>query len=332
LSKRSSLARAARFALAAATVLLGAAPAWAPAQPAYPSRPVRIVAPFPPGQGTELIARQMAAYLSVALGQSFFVDNKPGAAGIIGTQFVKNAAPDGYTLLVAGGGPLAINAAFYRKLPYDPLKDFQPVAMIAAVPNVLVVRADFPGNSLKDVVAYIRKSEGKLNFASTGNGTPSHLVMELFKSAADLQMTHIPYQGSGSAITALLAGDVAMMIDTAAAVIPQVKSGRLKVIATAGARRALALPEVPTIAEQGYPGFAAQGWSALVAPANTPPEVVRRLNTETMAILKKPEVRAQLIALGTDPMEFGLDETVAYMKSEVANWAKAVQLAGVRGD
>ncbi|MDB5858070.1 MAG: Tripartite tricarboxylate transporter family receptor [Ramlibacter sp.] len=319
-------------ALVAATVVLCGLPSWAPAQTAYPSRPVRVVAPFPPGQGTELIARQMAVYLSAALGQSFFVDNKPGAAGIIGTQFVKNAAPDGYTLLVAGGGPLAINAAFYRKLPYDPLKDFQPIAMIAAVPNVLVVRADFPANNLKDVVAYIHKSDGKLNYASSGNGVPNHLIMELLKSAADLHITHVPYGGSGGAITALMAGDVAMMFDTAAAVMPHIKSGRLKVIAVAGGNRALALPDVPTVAEQGYPGFAAQGWSALVAPAGTPPEVIRRLNAETMAILKKPEVRAQLIALGTDPMEFSLDQTVAYMKSEVANWARAVKLAGVSAD
>ncbi|MDB5946034.1 MAG: hypothetical protein JWQ33_1060 [Ramlibacter sp.] len=332
LPKRSPITRIARVALGIAAFVLCSVPSWAPAQSAYPSRPVRIVAPFPAGQGTDLIARQMAQYLSVALGQTFFVDNKPGAAGIIGTQFVKSAPADGYTLLVAGGGPLAINASFYNKLPYDPIKDFEPVAMIAAVPNVLVVPADFPGNSLKDVVAYVHKNQGKLNYASSGNGVPNHLIMELLKSAADLRITHIPYQGSGAAITALISGQIAMMFDTAAAVMPHVKSGRLKVIATAGAKRALALPDVPTVAEQGYPGFAAQGWSALVAPAGTPPEVVRRLNAETMAILRKPEVRAQLIALGTDPMDFGPEETAAYMKSEVVQWAKAVKLSGARAD
>jgi tripartite-type tricarboxylate transporter receptor subunit TctC len=330
LSGRGWFARLARFALA--SLVLCALAVGAQAETPYPSRPVRIVAPFPPGQGTDLIARQLASHLSVALGQTFLVENRPGAAGIIGTQFVRNAAADGYTLLVAGGGPLAINSSFYRKLPYDPLKDFQPVAMIAAVPNVLVVRADFPASNLKELVAYVHRSSGNLNYASSGNGVPNHLIMELFKSAADLKLTHIPYQGSGGAITALMAGDVAMMFDTAAAVMPQVRSGRLKVLATAGGKRSLALPEVPTIAEQGYPGFAAQGWSALVAPANTPPEVIRRLNSETMAILRRPEVRAELIALGTDPMDFGLNETAAYMKSEVAQWAKAVKLAGVTGD
>jgi tripartite-type tricarboxylate transporter receptor subunit TctC len=330
--RRSSVQRIAGLALAATAFLLCSAPPPASAETAYPTRAVRVVAPFPPGQGTELIARQMAQYLSLALGQTFYVDNKPGAAGIIGTQFVKNAAPDGYTLLIAGGGPLAINASFYNKLPYDPIKDFEPVAMIAAVPNVLVVPIDFPANNLKELVAYVHKNQGKLNYGSSGNGVPNHLIMELLKSTADLRITHIPYGGSGQAITALMSGDIAMMFDTAAAVMPHIKAGKVKVIATAGAKRALALPDVPTVAEQGYPGFAAQGWSAVVVPAGTPPDVVRRLHAETMAILKKPEVRARLIALGTDPMEMGLDETAVYMKSEVAQWAKAVKLSGARAD
>jgi tripartite-type tricarboxylate transporter receptor subunit TctC len=204
--------------------------------------------------------------------------------------------------------------------------------MIAAVPNVLVVPVDFPANNLKELVAYVHKNQGKLNYGSSGNGVPNHLIMELLKSTADLRITHIPYGGSGQAITALMSGDIAMMFDTAAAVMPHIKAGKVKVIATAGAKRALALPDVPTVAEQGYPGFAAQGWSAVVVPAGTPPDVVRRLHAETMAILKKPEVRARLIALGTDPMEMGLDETAVYMKSEVAQWAKAVKLSGARAD
>ncbi|MDB5954040.1 MAG: hypothetical protein JWP60_648 [Ramlibacter sp.] len=325
-------ARIARLVLLTAAVLVASVPSLAPAESAYPSRPVRVVVPFPPGQGTDLIARQLAYHLATALGQSFFVENRPGAAGIIGTQLVKNAQADGYTLLVAGGGPLAINASFYSKLPYDPVKDFQPIAMIAAVPNVLVVRSDFPANNLQELVAYVRKNDGKLNYASSGNGVPNHLIMELFKSAASLHITHVPYQGSGAAITGVMAGQVAMMFDTAAAVLPQVRSGRFKVIATAGAKRALALPDVPTIAEQGYPGFAAQGWSALVAPAGTPPDVIRRLNVEATAILRKPEVRAELITLGTDPMQFGADETAAYIKSEVAHWAQAVKISGAHAD
>ncbi len=315
-----------------AFALCGLAPAWLAAQSSYPDKPVRIVAPFPPGQGTELIARQLAQELSVVFGQNFFVDNKPGAAGIVGTQWVQNAPSDGYTLLVAGSGPLAINASLYSKLPYDPLRDFQPVRMIGAVPNVLVVRADFPASNLTEVIEYVKRNPGKLNYASSGSGVPNHLIMELLKSRAGLEIVHVPYKGAGAAITALMAGEIGLMFETAAAVIPHAQGGRLKILATAGAKRALALPEVPTIAESGYPGFAAQGWSALVAPAATPPEVVRRLSTETAAILAKPEFRQKLISLGVDPLEMNIEEASEYMRSEVSNWAKAVKISGARID
>jgi tripartite-type tricarboxylate transporter receptor subunit TctC len=304
----------------------------AAAQQPYPNRPVRIVAPFPPGQGTDLIARLVAQHLGTALGQNFFVDNKPGAAGIVGAQFVKNAAPDGYTLLVAGGGPLAINASLYSKLPYDPLKDFEPVAMVAAVPNILVVRADFPANTLQELVAYIRARPGQLNYGSSGAGVPGHLITEMFKAAANLQVNHVPYAGAGPAMTALMTGDIAMLFETAASAMPQVRAGKLKVIANAAGKRSAALPDVPTIAESGYPSFAAQGWSAVVAPAGTPPEIVKRLNTEVATILKRPDVRERLISLSTDPVEMTVEETGAYMKGQVALWAQAVKLSGARAD
>jgi tripartite-type tricarboxylate transporter receptor subunit TctC len=317
---------------AVVALIFALTPALSPAQTPYPSKPVRVVAPFPPGQGTELIARQLSQELTTALGQSFYVDNKPGAAGIIGTQYVKNAAADGYTLLVSGAGPLAINASLYSKLPYDPVKDFQPIQMIGVVPNVLVVAANFPANNLKELIAYVRKNPGKLNYGTGGNGVPSHLIMEMLKSAAGLDITQVPYPGAGQAILGLMAGETSMMFETAAAVTPHVKSGKLKVIAAAGAKRALAMPDVPTVAESGYPDFAAQGWSALVAPAGTPPEVIRRLNEATTTILAKPEFRERLIALGVDPVYLSLEATSAYVKSEVANWAKAVKISGVRMD
>jgi tripartite-type tricarboxylate transporter receptor subunit TctC len=291
-----------------------------------------VVAPFPPGQGTELIARQLSQELSTVFGQNFYVDNKPGAAGIIGTQIVQSAAPDGYTLLVAGSGPLAINASLYRKLPYDPLKDFRPIRMIGAVPNVLVVRADLPVTSLQDVVAYVKANAGKLNYASSGSGVPGHLIMEMLKARAGLDIVHVPYKGAGASLTALMGGEVAMMFETAAAAIPHVQGGRIKIIATAGARRALALPNVPTIAESGFPDFAAQGWSALVAPAATPAEVIDRLSKETGAIMAKDEFKQRLIKLGVDPLNLGPEEASEYMKSEVANWAKAVKLSGAQAD
>lgn len=304
----------------------------ASAQQAYPTHPVRVVAPFPAGQGTDLVARLIAQHLGTGLGQNFFVDNKPGAAGIVGAQFVKNAAPDGYTLLVAGGGPLAINASLYSRLPYDPLKDFEPVAMVAAVPNILVVRADFPANTVQELVAYIRARPGQLNYGSSGAGVPGHLITEMFKAAAGLQVNHIPYSGAGPAMTALITGDIAMLFETAASAMPQVKAGKLKVIANAAGKRSAALPDVPTIAESGYPTFAAQGWSAIVAPAGTPPDIVRRINAEVSTILKRPEVRERLIAMSTDPVEMSVEETGAYMKGQVALWAQAVKLSGARAD
>lgn len=302
------------------------------AQEPYPNRPVRIVTPFQAGQGTDLVARQMAQQLSAATGQSFFVDNKPGAGGGLGTRLVKDAPADGYTLLIAGGGPLAINASLYAKLPYDPIKDFRPIQMIAAVPNILVVRSDFPATNLKEVLEYVRARQGKLNYASGGTGVPAHLIMEMLRSAAKLEMAHVPYQGAGPAMTGLLAGETAMMFETVAAAMPLIQAGKLKVIATAGPRRTILLPDIPTIAEGGVPGVAAQGWSALVAPAGTPADVVARLSTESSKVLARPDVKKKLIDMGVEPLSMTQEETAAYMKSEVENWAKAVKSSGARVD
>jgi tripartite-type tricarboxylate transporter receptor subunit TctC len=314
-----------------AALWLALSTTWAAAQD-YPARPVRIVAPFPPGQSTELVARTIGLQFTQAMGQSFFIDNKPGASGIIGTEFVKNSAADGYTLLVAGSGPLAINMAMYAKLPYDSLRDFQPIGMIAAVPNVLLVAKDFPASNLREVLAYVRQNPGKVNYASSGVGVPNHLIMELLKSATGVQITHVPYKGASASITGLMGGEVSLMFEAAGAVVPHVKGGRVKVIATSGPQRSQALPDVPTVAESGVPGFGAQGWSALLAPANTPRPVVQKLNAELTAALAKPDVKKRLLDLGVDPVEMTLEQTVAYMKSEVENWAKAVKLSGARVD
>src|SRR5690625_3879151 len=246
----------------------------------YPQKNVRIVAPFPPGTGTELIARELAHQFSKVFDQSFYVENKPGAGGLIGTQFVKNAKPDGYTLLVAGAGPLAINPALYTDVPYDPATDFKPVGMIATVPNALVVRSDFPGDTVEDVIRHVKENPDTLNYASSGSGVPSHLMMELFKDMAGLDLMHIPYQGSAATLNALLSGQVDLMFETVAAALPHVKNGDLKVIATAGGERTPSMPDVPTIAESGLPEFSAQGWSVLAAPADTPVDILEKLNRE----------------------------------------------------
>lgn len=320
-----------RVVRAAALLLALFSSGWAAGQTDYPNRPVRVVAPFPPGQGTELIARAISAQLSQATGQNFYVDNKPGAAGIIGTEIVKNAPADGYTLLVAGSGPFAINPSMYAKLPYDTLRDFQPIGMIAAVPNVLVVSKDFPANNLQEVIAYARQQQDRLNYGSSGIGVPNHLIMELLKSATGLKTTHVPYKGAAASITALLSGEIGMMFETAAAVVPHLKGGRIKVIAVSSAQRSLALPDVPTVAEAGgLPGFGAQGWSALVAPAGTPAPVVQKLHAELKAALALPEIRKRLLDIGVDPVDYSFEQTAAYFRSELENWAKAVKVSGAR--
>lgn len=314
-----------------AALLLAAGAGLAGAQTDYPTKPVRVIAPFPPGQGTELIARAVAAQLSVQMGQNFFVENRPGAAGIIGTEAVKNAAPDGYTLLVAGGGPFAINPAIYPKIPYNTLRDFQPIGVIAAVPNVLVVANDFPAATVKELIAHARQQGDKLNYASSGIGVPNHLIMEMLKAAAGLKITHVPYKGAAASIAALISGEVGLMFETPGAVVPHIKAGRLRAIAVSSAQRSVALPDLPTVAESGgLPGFGAQGWSALAAPAGTPKAIVQKLHTELAAALALPEMKKRLLSLGVDPVEFSFEQTVAYFRSEVENWAKAVKAAGVK--
>lgn len=328
-SRKSFIRSLCKLTVAAALqgLMLGAAPAWAQAG-AYPSKAVRVIAPFPPGQGTELIARQLSQQLTASMGQSFFVENRPGAGGLIGTRAAKEAPADGYTLLVAGAGPLAINPALYSNVPYDPLKDFRPVQMIAAVPNVLVVRSDFPGSTLREVVDQVKRKPGQM-YGTSGTGVPDHLIMEMLKVEAGLDLTQVPYQGASAAIIGLISGDVSLMFATVAAVLPQIRSGQLKPIAVAGPRRALGLPDVPTIRESGFQ-LAAQGWSALIAPAGTPDAIVQRLHEETAAILARPEMQKTLIDLGVDPLRMTMEETTAYMKSEVENWARAVKLSGAK--
>ena len=302
------------------------------AQGAWPNRPVRIVVPFPAGQTTDVIARLLAQQFTESVGQSFFVDNKAGAAAIIGTEQVKNAPADGYTLLMASSGPLAINPSLYSKLPYDTLRDFQPIGMIAAVPQFLVVNKEFPPGNLKELIAYVRQNPGKTNYGSGGSGLTNHLTMELLKSAAGLQITHVPYKGAAAAITGLIGGEINMMFESGPAVIPHVKSGKLKVIAVGTKARSVVLPEVPTVAEAGLPGFAAVAWAAFLAPAGTPRPIIQKMNTELNAVLSKPAIKERLISLGAEPVETSPEQTTAFFKSELEIWGGAVKASGARAD
>lgn len=315
-----------------AALLLCLLSGWAAAQGAYPNRPVRIIVPFPAGQATDVVARMLAQQFTESLGQTFFVDNKAGAAAIIGTEQAKNAAPDGYTLLMASSGPLAINPSLYSKLPYDTLKDFQPIGMMVAVPQFLVVNKDFPANNLKELMAYVKQNPGKVNFGSGGSGLTNHLTMELLKIATGMQITHVPYKGAPAALTALIGGEISMMFESGPAVIPHVNSGKLKVIAVGSPRRSLTLAEVPTVAEAGVPGFSALAWAAFLAPAGTPKPIIQKMNAELNAALSKPAIKERLLGMGAEPLEYTPEQTAAYLKSELENWAVAVKASGARAD
>ena len=315
-----------------AALLLCLLSGWAAAQGAYPNRPVRIIVPFPAGQTTDVVARVLAQQFGESLGQTFFVDNKPGASAIIGTEQAKNAPADGYTLLMASSGPLAINPSLYSKLPYDTLKDFQPIGMMVVVAQFLVVNKEFPANNVKELIAYVKQNPGNTNFGSGGSGLTNHLTMELLKASTGMQITHVLYKGAAAALTALIAGEINMMFESGPAVIPHLRSGKLKVLAVGSQRRSAALPEVPTVAEGGVPGFNAQAWAALLAPTGTPRLVVQKMNAELNSALSRPAIRERLFGLGAEPLEYTPDQTAAYFKSELENWAVAVKASGARVD
>lgn len=296
----------------------------------YPSRPVRLLAGFPPGQATDVLGRAVALHLQEANGQQFYVENKPGAAGIIAAQAALAAPADGYTLLLSSSGPLAVNPGLYSHLPYDPMKDFVPVAMLALVPLVLVVHPDFPVNSVQDFVAYAKAHPKEVNYASGGQGVTNHLVMEMFRSAADLQLTHVPYKGAPPALNDLMSGRVQVMFETTTAVLPFVKQKRLRALAVSTAKRITAAPELPTIADSGYPGFQGVPWVAIVAPAATPRDAVAKLNAEINAALQSPKVNKFFVGQGAEPTVMTTDEMKNFMGAEIAKWGKAVRDSGAK--
>lgn len=302
----------------------------AAAQAAYPAKPVRIVVGFPPGQATDIVARIVADKLSARLGQSFFVDNKPGAAGIIGTEIAMKAPADGYTLQMSSSGPLAVNPGLYAKLPYDPVRDFQPISLSATVPLFLVVHPSVNATNVKELVALAKSQPGKLNYASGGSGVTNHLVMEMFKFAAGLDMAHVPYKGGPPAVTDLIAGQVSLMFETGPGILPHVRSGKLRALAVGSVKRSAATPDLPTVAEQGFPGFDGVAWIGLVAPTGVPRPIVEKLATETSAIIALPDVRERMLALGAEPGSGTPDDFAAYMKSEIAKWGKVIKQSGAK--
>lgn len=316
----------------AAALLLGACALPALAQADYPNKPVKMLIGFPPGQATDTLGRAVAQRLSTQLGQQFVVDNRPGAAGIIATQAVMGAPADGYTLLVSSSGPLAVNPGLYSKLPYDPIKDFAPVAGIAIVPLILVTNPAFPVTSVKELVALAKAKPKSINYASGGSGVTNHLVMEMFRGTAGIDLTHVPYKGGPPALTDLIGGQVNVMFETSVAALPFVKQGKLRALAVSSAQRISAAPDLPTIAELGYPGFSGVPWVAIVAPANTPAPIVAKLNAEVNKALNTKEMREQFTAQGVEPLVMNPVELAAFFKSELAKWTKVVKDSGAKVD
>ena len=315
--------------LLAAALFCIAGPAFAQA---YPSKPVKIIVPFTAGSATDIIARVMADYLGKSMGQPFVVENKPGAGGIVGTEQAKIAPQDGYTLVAAGSGPFGINPGVYSKLPYDPVKDFELIGNVVLTPQALVVGAQTPYRNVKEFVAAAKAKPGEVAYASLGNGSTSHLTMEAFQSAAGIKLNHIPFKGSSDAQTQIIGGSVPVMSDTVPGVLAQVKAGKLRAIGVAIPKRSPYLPDVPTIAEQGYPAFESVGWIGLAAPAKTPAPILDRLNAEIRKMLQDPAVKERLDQLAFTPVGDTRAEFNTWVRNEIAKWSKVAKDSGAKAD
>lgn len=299
---------------------------------AQAGRPLRLIVPFTPGGSTDILARALAPKLAAALGMNVVVDNKAGAGGSLGATEAAKAEPDGNTLLMGHIGTLAVNPAIYAKLAYDPLKSFTPVAWVARVPNVLVVPASSPSRSFKDFVERVRANPGRLSYSSGGNGSAAHITFEYLKLTARLFMLHIPYKGTAPSVTDLIAGQVDATFTGAPAVLPHVRSGRLRALAVSSPQRMAALPDVPTVAESGHPGFEADQWYGVVAPAGTPAAVVVRLNAEINKALALPDVAQQLALEGATPTSTSPQAFGDLIRREIPRWAEVVKAGNVKPD
>lgn len=315
--------------LAAAMLALAALLSFsaARAQAPYPSRPIHIVVPFPPAGAVDPIARVIGQKLSEAWGQPVIIDNKPGAATIIGTDFVAKAPPDGYTVILVATS-FAVNPSAYSKLPFDPIKDFEPISLVSKLPLLLVVHPTLPVKSVKELIDYLKARPGKVNFSSIGLGSTQHLAGELFKTMAGVNVVHVPYKGSGPSMMSVSTGETSFTFES---VFLQ-RSGKTRALAAAGAKRSPLLPDLPTMAESGLPGFDVASWVGLLAPAGTPPEIIQKWNRDVARIMQMPEVRQQQLNQGLEPIGSTSEHFRDFLKAEISRWGKVVQSAGIKLD
>ncbi len=316
--------------LITAALLAALAPAQSAVAQSYPTKPIRWIVTYPPGGPTDVVARAIGAKLTEAWGQQIIIDNRAGAGGMIGTELGARAAPDGYTLLFGTSAGMTINPALQSRLPYDPVKDFAPVSLLVINPQLLVLNPTVPANSVKELVALAKAKPGQLNYASVGQGSPNHLGMELLKALTGTNIVHVPYKGTGPAITDLLGGQVQLMFNSMPTVLPLVRSGKLRALAVGSTQRISAIADIPTVAESGVPGFENVTWYGMFAPAKTPREIVNKLNAQVVRILAEPDMAQRLSSQGAEPRSSTPDELAKFMRVEFERWAKVIKSAGVK--
>jgi len=313
-----------------AVLAIGAASA-ALAQ-SYPSKPVRLIVPFPPGGAVDFYARAVQTRLAETLGEPILIENRAGAGGMIGTELVAKSPPDGYTLLVGNIAALAMNVGLYSKMPYDPAKDLTPIMRTVAVDYAMVVHPSVPAQSVAEFVAYAKANPGKVSYGSAGSGSAPHLSMELFKARAGIDLVHIPFKGGGPMVTDLLGGQIQIVIADQANLMPHVKAGKLRALAVGTLVRSAVYPDLPTIAESGYPGFEARAWQGIAGPAGLPPDIVRQLQSAIARVMAMPDVRARLVEGGLDPIVSTPEEFGEFIRAEIAKWSKLAKDVGARVD
>ena len=317
-----------RFALALCLALSLAVDA--AAQP-YPAKPIRLIVPFPPGGSADILARAIGQKAGEGLGQSVVVENRPGAGTAIGAEALAKSAPDGYAIMIGTVSSHAINPALNPKLPFDPVKDFAPISLVATIPFAMIVHPSM-AKSVQEFVALARAKPGTLNYSSAGSGTSNHLAGELLKSMTGIDIVHVPYKGSAPALNDLISGQVALMFDLVLTAAPHVKSGAVRGLAVTGAQRSSVLPDLPTVAESGIPGYEVSAWFGIFAPAGVPQPVVQRLNAEFVKALQQPDLRQRLAGQGAEPLTSSPEEFAAYLRSEIDKWAGVVKTAGMKVD